>query len=224
MIRIALIVFGFVAITLTLILMQPSAPGLKAGAPQSDLADPQEVSRAETGYDPVMPAQDSLAEASMGTDPDPVAQSLSALRAAPAVTPRPSATERPRPGLTDADTSPQTLEKLIITALREGQNENYIDALVNDAATKGDVEVPGTLMTADGRVDTATLLTVLSKSPDAMRAGAKLYTVQPGDSLAAIAFRFYGTTENVDALTNANAEVLANNGLVVGQELVIPLN
>lgn len=216
MIRIALIVFGFIAITLTLILMQPSAPGMRADIRFSEASDPNEVSRAVSTLGD-MPSQPRLAEET----PDPLTAPSAEASAAPAPAPA------PRPDLTvaaspPADRSPETLESLIITALQQGQNESYIDALVNDAAERGKVEVPGQLVTADGRVDTSTLLTILSQSPNAMRAGGTLYTVAAGDSLAAISFRFYGTTDRVNDIVDANVAALSDNGLTVGQDLVIP--
>lgn len=237
MIRIALIVIAFMGLTLSLILMQPSAsgPGTDTAAHQG--SEPQEVSRAAVAFDPAplqpdraTPAQTPARPVATVDSTDALAQSLAVLRPVEATedtvgepsqeTPRAAAATSPASGA-----SPETLESLIISALHEGQNAEYIDALVNHAAEKGLVWVPGALLTADGRVDTATLLTVLSTSPDAMRAGARLYTVQPGDSLAAIAFRFYGTTERVDTIRTANAATLADDGgLGVGQELVIPRN
>lgn len=51
-----------------------------------------------------------------------------------------------------------TLETLVIQSLREGQSDAYIDALLNEAASSGQVAVPGVLVTEDGRVDTRVLL------------------------------------------------------------------
>jgi len=51
-----------------------------------------------------------------------------------------------------------TLETLVIQSLREGQSDAYIDALLNEAASSGQVAVPGILVTEDGRVDTRVLL------------------------------------------------------------------
>ena len=209
MIRVALIVFGFIAITLTLILMQPPVPGQIADAPLADGPAVQEVSRAETALDEV-PGPSDAAAADTATAPTGPTAPVEAENAP--VMPDPTPTPR----------SPQTLEGLIITALQEGQNEDYIDALVNHAAETGDVKVPGHLVTAEGRVDTATLLTVLSRAPDVMRAGGRTYTVQPGDSLAALSFRFFGTTQRVEDIIEANQGLLSEGGLAIGQDLVIP--
>lgn len=216
MIRIALIVFGFIAITLTLILMQPSAPGMRADTRFSETPGLNEVSRADSALSG-MSSQPHLPE----EGPDPITDTAAEAIAEPASATKPQ-TDLIDTGSPPAARSPETLESLIITALQQGQNDAYIDALVNDAAQKGKVEVPGQLVTADGRVDTSTLLTILSQSPNAMRAGGTLYTVAAGDSLAAISFRFYGTTDRVNEIVDANEAALSHNGLTIGQDLVIP--
>ena len=227
MIRIALIVAGFIAITITLILIQPGTPREHVAQP---LANPEQVTREDTDFDSLAAVSASIA-ASMAQDSaalDKVAQ--------PAPDPETKAQPQPEPAVTPTSddavnskpaerghASQDALEAMIVEALRQGQNETYIDALVNDAAEKGKVAVPGALVTADGRVDTATLLTVLSASPEAMRAGGQIYTVQPGDSLASISFRFFGTTDRHQDIFEANLETMgAARNIVVGQELVIP--
>jgi hypothetical protein len=50
------------------------------------------------------------------------------------------------------------LELLVVEALKEGQNDDYIDTLVNEAATASTITVPEVLVTSDGRVDTHVLL------------------------------------------------------------------
>lgn len=47
---------------------------------------------------------------------------------------------------------------LVVQALKQGQNDAYIDTLVNAAATAGTITVPQILVTSDGRVDTHVLL------------------------------------------------------------------
>lgn len=146
-----------------------------------------------------------------------------------------------------------TLEALVAQALREGQNDGYIDALVNEAAGKGQISVPSALVTADGRVDTAVLLsslvaqaqvasgTIKQVQPKDVVATGKgverlivnkaaggsethqFYTVLPGDSLGAIAVKFYGDVTHYSAIYNANRAILASpDRLNVGQRLVIP--
>ena len=146
-----------------------------------------------------------------------------------------------------------TLEALVVQALREGQNDGYIDALVNEAAGKGRIIVPSALVTSDGRVDTAVLLSslvaqaqVASGAASPVRPGDvtasgdgvevrvvqkaiggseshQFYTVLPGDSLGAIAVKFYGDVTHFTAIFNANRAILSSpDRLNVGQRLVIP--
>lgn len=195
MIRMVLIGAAFLAVTITLIVIQPSNPKVDVRA---DL-DALSVTRAQTEFDPVEEIERSLE-----------AQSVTEAR---------STSLTVETG--EADQSP--LEAMVIEALRQGQSNDYIDALVNHAADTGKVEVPGSLVTPDGRVDTATLLTVLSKAPDTMRRGGQLYVVRPGDSLASISFRFYGTTEKAPDIFAANEALMGSpRNIAVGQELVIP--
>jgi nucleoid-associated protein YgaU len=154
----------------------------------------------------------------------------------------------------DAATAPtQTLEGLVASALREGQPDAYIDALVNEAAGTGAITVPSALVTSDGRVDTAVLLsTLVAKAqvaagaqepvnPTEVIAGGagvevqvtqtalggstanQFYTVSPGDSLGAIAQKFYGDAVYFPAIFEANRMLLSSpDQLNVGQRLVIP--
>lgn len=57
-----------------------------------------------------------------------------------------------------AEPGPQDLQGLVVQALRQGQSDAYIDLLLNEAASSGQVAVPEALMTAEGKVDTGTLL------------------------------------------------------------------
>jgi len=146
-----------------------------------------------------------------------------------------------------------TLEAIVAQALREGQNDSYIDALVNEAAGQGKISVPSALVTSDGRVDTAVLLSSLvaqaqvaagnapAVRPEDLRVGGEgvevrvvqkatggseshqFYTVLPGDSLGAIAVKFYGDVTHFTAIFNANRAILSSpDRLNVGQRLVIP--
>ncbi|MFD1809151.1 LysM peptidoglycan-binding domain-containing protein [Gemmobacter lanyuensis] len=127
-----------------------------------------------------------------------------------------------------------SLEGLVAQALREGQSDAYIDALVNEAAGQGQLSVPAALVTASGQVDTAVLLASLVQeariaagftprpSPE-RRIPDSSYTVQPGDSLGAIALRFYGDAALFPALFAANQPNLASpDQLQPGQTLILP--
>lgn len=143
-----------------------------------------------------------------------------------------------------------SLQTLVAAALRDGKPDAYIDALVNEAAGRGDIRVPKALVTPEGKVDTAVLLAGLVQkatqadgaplvAPDATGgAGVELrvvqkadgrmeqyqfYTVQPGDSLGAIAVKFYGDINRFMKVYEANRMILASPDLIrVGQRLVIP--
>ncbi|SFO11411.1 LysM domain-containing protein [Roseovarius lutimaris] len=214
MIRVFLIVAAFFAVTIALILVQPSKPRRSA-----DLALPgaSDVTRADTdlsslatiapeqaGPEAVTPAPET--PRSLRPKVAPLRAEVPQITAAPVIAPAP----------------PTDLEALIIRALRQGQSESYIHALVNDAAKKGKVEVPKSLVTAEGQVDTALLMATLS-DPANVTPEAQTYIVSPGDSLASIAYRFYGRTDRQADILNANRETLADaDKLSVGQVLTIP--
>lgn len=188
---------------------------------------------AELGFETEAPAEPSAEEAGIETTASILASIEKATGQQVDVAPR------------------QTLQTLVVSALREGQSDDYIDALVNEAATAGRVSVPDVMVTADGRVDTAVLLDNLvthaiiasggtvpepSVDPTADRGvevrvvqraqdtvQARFYTVQPGDSLGAIAVKFYGRVDKFDQIYEANRQTLSSPDLIrAGQRLVIP--
>jgi nucleoid-associated protein YgaU len=147
----------------------------------------------------------------------------------------------------------ETLESLVASALRDGKPDAEIDVLVNDAAGDGRVSVPAMLVTSEGKVDTAVLLANLVTqaqiatgaaqpvAPEDVIAGgegvevhlvtkaggaaemAQFYTVGAGDSLGAIAVRFYGDVSYYPRIFDANRTILSSpDRLMVGQRLVIP--
>lgn len=145
-----------------------------------------------------------------------------------------------------------TLEAIVVAALRAGETDENIDQIVNDAAAAGNIAVPQILVTSDGRVDTAVMLTnivtqaqiaaggeapgIPDVSPDntqgmevrvVQRATeeiqARFYTVQPGDSLGAISIKFYGVISNYQDIYLANRALISSPDRIrVGQRLVIP--
>lgn len=144
------------------------------------------------------------------------------------------------------------LELLVVKALKEGQNDAYIDTMVNAAAKAGEIVVPDVLVTSDGDVDTAILLESIIVQAQIAAGGAapavpdvptgdgsgvevrivqrateteqyRFYTVASGDSLGAIAVKFYGSVEKYDLIFQANRKVLSSpNAIQVGQRLAIP--
>jgi nucleoid-associated protein YgaU len=143
-----------------------------------------------------------------------------------------------------------SLQALVAAALRDGKADAYIDALVNEAAGRGEIRVPKALVTPEGKVDTAVLLaglvqkaTQTTGAPQVTPGAAggegvelrmvqkadgrveqyQFYTVQPGDSLGAIAVKFYGDINRFMKVYEANRMILASPDLIrVGQRLVIP--
>lgn len=240
MIRVALISASFFAITLALILLQPTS-GLRAPDPDN-LGD---VTRADTTLTAPLPAQSaasatepSAAQIDMAVrlaDPALTNPALTNPAAAPAPFPAPFPAPLPAPAtqnqITQAQITPRSLdpaieaglENIIISALGQGQSQSYIDALVNQAARSGDITVPDQLITPDGRVNTTALLSTLTKKALTEGPGAGLYVVRPGDTLASIAYRFYGQTRFSTEIFNANRDQLGTSTqLKVGQKLVMP--
>jgi len=154
-------------------------------------------------------------------------------------------------GNTAAPATPRTaLQVLVVQALQEGQTDSYIDALLNEAAAEGRISVPQILVTADGRVDTAVLLSSLVAEarvaqggqapavPDAVGGAGvevrvvqtatdtesyRFYTVSAGDSLGAIAVKFYGSVTYYGLIFDANRDLLSSpDQIMVGQRLVVP--
>ena len=161
---------------------------------------------------------------------------------------------RVRPGTTQPQPQPEKLQALIAQALKQGQSDSYIDALLNEAASRGEVAVPKALVTPEGRVDTATLLANIVASATAATQGQtpvdlakgqpvggkgveirmvtqadgtsvqyQFYTVGVGDSLGAIAVKFYGDVAKFNTIFEANRTILSSPDKIrVGQRLVIP--
>lgn len=263
-VRLLIIGAAFLTVTLVLILMQPSNPS--TAATPEELAQPQimaeddTVTRANTALiDPVLPA---TAEAQPVADATSAAV-LASLAATTAPAPQTAVVQGEADALRNltsgvlaslsgkspaaAAAAPQSMEQLVVQALQQGQSDAYIDALINEAAAAGSIEVPGSLRTNAGRVDTGTLLAdlVRKSNPSAaavdipapegkgvevrvvQRAGETVkynfYTVQSGDSLGAIAQKFYGDAALYSAIFDANRQILSSPDLVrTGQRLSIP--
>lgn len=151
------------------------------------------------------------------------------------------APEAPPSQLAENSRSPDTLNTLIIHAMREGQSDAYVDSLINEAVGSGRVQAPDSIVTSSGDVDTATLLdslvqhsagsqtapTAAPVPPTDIASVAPekdlFYVVQPGDSLAGIALRHYGTTTAHDIIYTANRDILPTPSAVrPGMTLRIP--
>lgn len=199
MIRIVLIFAGFLSVTIALIMLQPSgrrhAATVDTDLPETDPA----VTRQDTTLD-------TLPDVAPTPDIDTTGTTEQAAPQSPPQTATPPKNE--------------TLETMVLSALKQGQSEDYITALVSDAADKGKIEVPETLITSDGRVDTSALLATLSQPTEPAN---PMHMVSPGDTLASISYRYYGRTEHGPAIMAANPEMLPSEAhLTIGQEIMIP--
>lgn len=149
-------------------------------------------------------------------------------------------------GSNPAPDEPQTLEGLVALALAEGQTDQTIDEIVNQAVAEGEIEAPAMLTTTEGKVDTAVLLASIiaeaqgdevgqgdiSDPTEAVDGGTLamqvatqdvLYVVQAGDSLGSLALRFYGDADLNGAIFKANRQVLDSpESLRAGVKLLIP--
>lgn len=152
-------------------------------------------------------------------------------------------------GLRAATTKPtrgESIQTIIVQALREGQSDAYIDALLNEATMAGRIQVPAALVTNTGKVDTSIILASIIEGatgkPQARAAAVggpgvevrvvqridgtvqyQFYTVQPGDSLGAIAVKFYGDMRRYTTIYEANRQVLLSPDRIrAGQRLSIP--
>ncbi len=141
------------------------------------------------------------------------------------------------------------LQAIILKAMQQGKSNEYIDSLLNKAAFDGSVQVPAGLVTAEGRVDTKTLIASLVAKPAAqpksnylnminsLAASAftdtpaapiapqkpQIYTVVSGDSLASISLKYYGTTTQYQQIFEANLDKITSPDKIrIGQKLVIP--
>lgn len=210
MIRIALLSLGFVGVTVALIMVQPTSR-LRHAAPA-----PDPVTRNATDA--------ALGQAARKVDaPTPRSSaSPAALATRGARAERPGAADRDRP--LAAPPLDDTLAAMVTSALEQGQSDAYIDALVNDAAERGAIAVPGRIITQEGRVDTPMVIALLGGQSTA-RAPVEpgFYEVRPGDTLASIAYRYYGKTSLATEILAANQQTLAANPvLMIGQRLSIP--
>ena len=128
----------------------------------------------------------------------------------------------------------------VLTAVRLGLSEEKIQEIISDAANNGTINVPEAMQTADGKIDTRTLVQSLVKEALAQsneeppaelvedKPVAKLerniiYTVESGDSLAYLAMQFYGKPDAYRVIYNANrSKISSPDKIQIGQRLVIP--
>lgn len=132
------------------------------------------------------------------------------------------------------------LSSLISQAMKEGQSDAYLEALIGEAVEEGTVKVPDAMVSTDGDVDTKTLLASLvqqslsgsgadeAPAAEAGEASAedakpRHHTVASGDSLAAIALQYYDDASAYERIFAANRSTIARPNLIkVGQVILIP--
>jgi nucleoid-associated protein YgaU len=205
-----------------------AAPAIAVKTDNSDLQSMTAGVLAELGVKTVAAPAAGMDAATAG-----ILANIRAVRGAAAEAPQPSS----------------GLQSIVAQALREGKSDSYIDAIVNEAAGRGEISVPKALVTNDGRVDTATILaSIVSQARVAagqevkpviaggdgvevrmvQKAGGEVeqfnfYTVASGDSLGAIAQRFYGNAGLFTQIYEANRAILGSPDRIrTGQRLVIP--
>lgn len=134
------------------------------------------------------------------------------------------------------DGAPIALEQVIADAIREGHSDAYLEALIEELSAAGQLAAPVALMGPDGRVDSALVLnalvsaSTLRQQPPSPAPGPRrrvqesvVYRVRPGDSLATIAYRFYGKSSRYMEIFEANRAAMPTpDDIFTGQRLTIP--
>ena len=104
-----------------------------------------------------------------------------------------------------------------------------IDQLIVQAVDHGTLVIPNTLRTTNGQPNTMAMLATLvdattPTTPTLTRDIGNTYVVRPGDSLASIAVKYYGSTDAVNDIFWANKDRLSDpDQLRVGQTIFLPL-
>ena len=201
----------FLSITIALLALQP--------APRSDRFVAPVVSEA-----PVAPVVEEIAATRADTN----------LMTAPITVPSVPKPVAPKPIVAEVNTpsTPTTikgLQELVSVALTQGMTGQEIDQLIVQAVDHGTLIIPDTLRTPNGQPDTMAMLATLvdattPTTPTLTRDVGNTYVVRPGDSLASIAVKYYGSTDAVNDIFWANKDRLSDpDQLRVGQTIFLPL-
>jgi nucleoid-associated protein YgaU len=201
----------FLSITIALLALQP--------APRSDRFVAPVVSEA-----PVAPVVEEIAATRADTN----------LMTAPITVPTVPKPVAPKPIVAEVNTpsTPTTikgLQELVSVALTQGMTGQEIDQLIVQAVGHGTLIIPDTLRTPNGQPDTMAMLATLvdattPTTPTLTRDVGNTYVVRPGDSLASIAVKYYGSTDAVNDIFWANKDRLSDpDQLRVGQTIFLPL-
>lgn len=195
MIRMVLFALGFIAITVTLVIVQPGAPRRAADAPLSEPA----VTRAQ-------PALNAA-----------VLQSQQAVADLPQAAPQPAPVPVPQPRAA-AVPAPTTLPDVDDQALRR-MTWDTLSSLNQATGRETAPGQPGSLLHTIVRRS----LDGVPSGGAAAQPRAEIYVVQSGDSLVSIAERIYGDVNMTGPLFAANQSILTRpDDLRAGQTLVLP--
>lgn len=201
----------FLFITIALLALQP--------APRSDRFVAPVVSEA-----PAAPVVEEVAATRADTN----------LMTAPITVPTVPKPVAPKPIVAEVNTpsTPTTikgLQELVSVALTQGMTGQEIDQLIVQAVDHGTLVIPNTLRTTNGQPNTMAMLATLvdattPTTPTLTRDVGNTYVVRPGDSLASIAVKYYGSTDAVNDIFWANKDRLSDpDQLRVGQTIFLPL-
>ena len=114
---------------------------------------------------------------------------------------------------------------LISAALEQKMTGAQIDLLLDQAEASGAITVPSGWRTAEGKLDTAMLLATLANSAEiiSFREG-RTHEVRPNESLAGVAYYYYGDPSALEDIFWANRDKLKNpNSVSAGLTLYIPV-
>ena len=119
------------------------------------------------------------------------------------------------------------LQELVSVALTQGMTGQEIDQLIVQAVDHGTLIIPDTLRTPKGQPNTMAMLATLvdattPTTPTLTRDVGNTYVVRPGDSLASIAVKYYGSTDAVNDIFWANKDRLSDPGSIAGWTDDIP--
>ena len=201
----------FLSITIALLALQP--------APRSDRFVAPVVSEA-----PAAPVVEEIAATRADTN----------LMTAPITVPSVPKPVAPKPIVAEVNTpsTPTTikrLQELVSVALTQGMTGQEIDQLIVQAVDQGTLIIPDTLRRSDGPPNTMVMLATLvdattPTTPTLTRDVGNTYVVRPGDSLASIPVKYYGSTDAVNDIFWANKDRLSDpDQLRVGQTIFLPL-
>ena len=199
------------SITIALLALQPS--------PRSDRFVAPVVSEA-----PEAPGVEEIA--ATRADTNLITASITVPSVPKPVTPKPIVAEVNTPS---TPTTIKGLQELVSVAQTQGMTGQEIDQLIVQAVEHGTLIIPDTLRTPNGQPDTMAMLATLvdattPTTPTLTRDVGNTYVVRPGDSLASIAVKYYGSTDAVNDIFWANKDRLSDpDQLRVGQTIFLPL-